>query len=104
MTVRTEEGNLVVSKTFLLTYTYVPNIVELRQPHRQAHLGNLTSAHQRGLVILAGATVDPVDGAVVLFEAEDAGQVLSWAANDPYNKAGLIREMTVRELSLAVRP
>jgi len=45
-----------------------------------------------------------VDGAVVLFEAEDAGQVLSWAANDPYNKAGLIREMTVRELSLAVRP
>jgi uncharacterized protein len=91
-------------RTFLLTYTYVPNMVELRQPHREAHLANLTTAHDHGFLLLAGAMVDPVDGAVLLFEAEDPGQVLSWAANDPYNRAGLIRGMTVRELSVAVRP
>ena len=87
----------------MLTYAYVPDMAERRQPHRAAHLSNLEAARDRGFLTLAGAFTDPVDGAVLLFEADDPGQVLHWVSTDPYCHAGLIRSATVREISVAVR-
>jgi uncharacterized protein YciI len=93
----------MAARTFMLTYTYVPEMTERRQPHRAAHLARLESARDEGLLLLAGAFADPVDGALLLFEAEDAGQILAWVAGDPYNQAGLIRSAEVREINVAVR-
>jgi uncharacterized protein YciI len=91
------------AKTFMLTYGYVPDMLERRQPHRAAHLKHLEDARDRGLLVLAGAFSDPVDGALLLVEADEAVEVFAWLAEDPYNKGGLIRSATVREINVAVR-
>jgi uncharacterized protein YciI len=91
------------AKTFMLTYGYVPDMVERRQPHRAAHLKHLEDARDRGLLTLAAAFSDPVDGALLLVEADESVQVFAWLADDPYNKAGLIRSASVREINVAVR-
>jgi uncharacterized protein len=93
----------MASKTFMLTYGYVPDMAERRQPHRAAHLEHLQSAKQSGMLSLAAAFADPVDGALLLVEADNASDVYAWLANDPYNKAGLIRSASVREINVAVR-
>ncbi len=92
-----------MAKTFMLTYAYVPEMAERRQPHRAAHLAHLQAAGERGLLLLAGAFADPVDGALLVCEADDPGQLYAWLANDPYNLAGLIRATLVRELNVVVR-
>jgi uncharacterized protein YciI len=81
----------------------VPDMAERRTPHRAAHIAHLEAARDRGLLLLAGAFADPVDGALLVCEAEDAAAIFAWLANDPYNKAGLIREARVREINVAVR-
>jgi uncharacterized protein YciI len=88
--------------TFMLTYAYVPDMERRRQTYRAAHLANLEAAHDRGFLKFAGAFTDPVDGAILLFEADNAGQVFEWIATDPYNHDGLIRTATVRELTVAI--
>jgi uncharacterized protein YciI len=90
------------AKTFVVTYTYVPEITERRQPHRAAHLAHLERARDAERLVLAGATADPVDGAVLVVEADGPGEVFNWVANDPYARAGLIQAVSVREVSVAV--
>jgi uncharacterized protein YciI len=92
-----------MAKTFLLTYSYVPEMADRRQPHRAAHLAHLEAARDRGLLLLAGAYADPVDGALLVCEADDPGQIFAWLATDPYSAAGLIRAAAVREINVAVR-
>jgi len=91
-----------MAKTFMLTYGYVPEMLERRQPHRAAHLQHLEKARDDGLLSLAAAFADPVDGALLLVQADDPQQVYAWLANDPYNKAGLIRSVAIREINVAV--
>ncbi len=90
-------------KTFMVTYAYAPDMLERRQPHREAHLQHLRDAHERGMLSLVGAFADPVDGALLVVEAETPGEVYAWVANDPYNRAGLIRGVAVREITVALR-
>jgi uncharacterized protein len=90
-------------KTFMLTYAYAPDMTERRQPHRAAHLAHLEQARDRGMLVMAGAYADPVDGAVLIVEAQSSVEVYLWLANDPYNHAGLIRSATVREINVAVK-
>lgn len=94
----------MASKTFMLTYAYAPDMAERRTPHREAHLEHLRQAQSRGLVLLAAAFADPVDGALLVCEADGPADVYAWMANDPYNKAGLIHAATVREINVAIRP
>jgi uncharacterized protein YciI len=94
----------MAAKTFMLTYAYAPDMLERRQPHRAAHLEHLQQAKARGFVLLAAAYADPVDGALLICQADEAVEVFSWLANDPYNRAGLIRSATVREINVAVQP
>jgi uncharacterized protein YciI len=88
--------------TFMLTYSYVPDMQRRRETYRTAHLKNLEAARERGFLKFAGAFSDPVDGALLLFDADDAGQVFDWIATDPYNHDSLIRTATVRELTVAL--
>ncbi len=92
----------MATRTFMLSYTYVPEIVDRRQPYRAEHLERLRKARDDGFLIMAGATSDPVDGALIVVEAKDPGEVFAWAAGDPYTRAGLIRGLTVREVMVGV--
>ncbi|MGI9147300.1 MAG: YciI family protein [Chloroflexota bacterium] len=91
-----------MAKTFMLTYAYVPEMTDRRGAHRAAHLAHLEAARERGLLLLAGAYADPVDGALLVCEADHPGQIYAWLADDPYNAAGLIRATVVREINVGV--
>ena len=91
-------------QTYLLTYSYVPDMAERRLPHRADHLAHLQRAHEAGRLLVAAATIDPIDGAILLVSARAPGEVLAWVAEDPYAQAGLIRGVVVRELAVAVAP
>ena len=90
------------AKTFAVTYSYVPDMLERRAPHRPDHLAHLQRARDEGRLVMAGAFADPVDGALLIAEAEHQGEVLAWVADDPYVRAGLIVSVAIREWSLAI--
>ena len=54
-----------------LTYDYVPDIVERRAPHREAHLAHVAEWHERGELVVAGAVGDPPHGALFAFDVDD---------------------------------
>jgi uncharacterized protein YciI len=66
-------------KLQLLFYDYVDDIVDRRGPHRDAHLAHIARWKDDGRVVMAGAVDDP-------------SAVEEFVTEDPYNKAGLIKE------------
>jgi uncharacterized protein YciI len=75
--------------------------LERRVPLREGHLKLAREAHARGELLLAGAFADPVDGAALVFVADDF-VAERFARNDPYVKEGLVREWKVRKWSVVV--
>jgi len=73
-----------------LTYDYVPDILERRAAHREAHLAHIAEWHERGELFIAGALGDPPHGAFFAFDVEDPARVEEYVAADPYVEAGLI--------------
>jgi uncharacterized protein len=71
-----------------LEYTYVPDVLARRAPHRDAHLALLRRLHEEGALVMAGATGDPVSGALIVFR--DRAAAKGFAADDPYGAAGLV--------------
>lgn len=92
----------MAQRTFLLTYGYVPDMAERRQPHRPAHLEYAKKAHSDGRLTFAAATADPIDGAILILRAEKESEIFDLIAGDPYVKAGLVRTATVREIAVAI--
>jgi hypothetical protein len=87
---------------FLLFYDFVPDYVERRQPYRGNHLRLAWEAQQRGELVLAGALAEPTDGALLLFQGEDDHAARAFAENDPYVKAGLVTQWSVRPWTTVV--
>jgi uncharacterized protein YciI len=81
---------------YLLFYDLAPDYLERRAGLRAAHLEQAWAASQRGELVLAGALADPVDRAVLLFEAESPAAAESFARADPYVTNGLVLRWTVR--------
>jgi uncharacterized protein YciI len=75
---------------FALFYDYVPNIVERRAPHREAHLALYRRWQEDGRLLMGGAVGDPPHGALIVFTVDDAAEVEEFAAADPYVAAGLV--------------
>jgi uncharacterized protein len=72
----------------LLVYEYVEDMTERRAPHRDAHLALIRRFHVADRLVIAGGIGVPVHGGLLAFrEADDAE---AFAAEDPYNAAGLI--------------
>jgi uncharacterized protein len=71
-----------------LTYDYVTDILERRGPHREAHLALLAQWNADGWIVMAGATGDPVSGALIVFR--DGADIDAYVAADPYVAAGLV--------------
>jgi uncharacterized protein YciI len=57
---------------YILFYEVIGDHVTRRAPYREEHLRLLNEAHERGELVMAGALSEPVDGAVLIFCADDA--------------------------------
>ena len=80
----------MAEKLFALFYDYVPDIIERRAPHREAHLAHAAAAADRGELVIAGALGDPPYGAMFAFAVEGPEDVEEFVAADPYVKADLV--------------
>jgi len=87
---------------YMLLYDVVENFIERRAVFREAHLKLVREAHERGELWLAGALVDPVDGAALVFTTEDRSVAERFAQNDPYVAGGLVKHWRVRTWNVVV--
>jgi len=89
-------------KHFLLFYEGAPDYLERRPQFRSEHLRQAWAAKERGELVVAGALADPVDGAVLMFQGEDASVAEAFARADPYVINGLVKGWQVREWTTVV--
>lgn len=89
-------------KHFLLFYEAGPDYLERRPLFRAEHLKHAWAAHERGELVVAGALADPVDGAVLMFQGDDASVAEQFAKVDPYVTNGLVARWHVREWTTVV--
>ena len=89
-------------KYYLLLYKTVDNYVERRAPYRADHLAYANAAHARGDVVMGGALAEPADMAVMVFRGESPAAAEEFARNDPYVKAGLVKEWSVRPWTVVI--
>lgn len=89
-------------RTFAVIFKYVPDAITRRVPYREAHLAYVRGLHAAGHLLLGGAFADPVDGGLLVYRAESRAQVERWLADDPYVRAGLWPEITIREWTVVV--
>lgn len=80
---------------YLLIYETSADYVERRTGYRDAHLALAWQAAERGELLLGGATGDPADGAMLLFQCDSAEVPRDFAARDPYVRNGLVRQWRV---------
>ena len=90
---------------FLLSYDYVPGILEKRAPHRAAHVELAREEVAAGRLEQAGAT-GPISseptGAVFVFTTEDAAPVKAFVRKDPYHIHGLVPSYSIEEWTVVV--
>ncbi|MEZ0604364.1 YciI-like protein [Paraburkholderia sp. IW21] len=82
---------------YLLMYDLVPDYLERRGAYRDDHLKLAWAAAEHGELQLAGALTEPVDTAVLLFEADSPAAAEAFAKADPYVLAGLVTRWRVRQ-------
>jgi uncharacterized protein len=87
---------------YLLIYKTVDNYIERRAPYREQHLAHCNAAKERGELLMAGALADPADAAILVFRTSDRSIVEAFARNDPYVKAGIIKEWSVRPWTVVI--
>jgi uncharacterized protein YciI len=86
----------------LLFYDYADNIAERRAPFREEHLALAREMHERGVLTLAGALVEPLDGAVLVFTTDDRSVVEYFVARDPYVREGLVTSWRIRSWNVVI--
>lgn len=87
---------------WILFYDLVDDYVERRAPLRNDHLTLAGSLHEQGVLLMAGAFADPVDGAALVFKADDRAVVEQFVRDDPYVKNGLVTSWRIRQWSVVV--
>ena len=87
---------------YVLLYDVVEDFINRRTSYREAHLALVKEAHQRGELLMAGAFSDPVDGAALVFKADNPAVPRKFAQEDPYVKNGLIKNWRVRAWNVVV--
>lgn len=88
----------------LLIYDYVDDIVERRVLFREAHVAQINEAYERGVLFMAGALADPVDGAVFVFTTDDRAVVEDFVTRDPYVQEGLVTSWRIRHWNVLKNP
>lgn len=80
----------MLGRHLVLTYDYVPDILQRREPYRADHLAAARERLERGELLAAGALGDPVHGAAFVFTGIDRDEVERFVTADPYVLAGLV--------------
>jgi uncharacterized protein YciI len=73
-----------------------------RVPYREDHLAWLRGLAEAGTMVLAGATREPADTAVLVVRGADLIEVRRLLLDDPYAAGNLISGVVVRPMGLAV--
>ena len=82
-----------------------PGTLEQRMAARPDHLARLEALRDEGRLLVAGPhpAIDSEDpgpagftGSLVIAESTSLPQAQSWADQDPYKKAGVYRQVTVK--------
>lgn len=89
---------------YLLFYDVAADYEKRREAHRALHLAHARRAAARGELVLGGALMHPMDGAVLLFRGGSAEVAERFAAEDPYVTQGLVKAWRVREWRTVVGP
>jgi uncharacterized protein YciI len=87
---------------FVLTYDYVPDVLQKRAPHRTDHLAFAREWHAAGKIVLAGAFDPATDGALFVFRVDSADEVEAFVARDPYVKNGVVSGHRVRPWNVVI--
>ena len=87
---------------FALIYDLIDDYVARRAPLRERHLALAEESRARGEIVLAGAFSDPVDKALLIFNASDKSIPESFVANDPYVNSGLVKHWEIRPWTVVV--
>jgi hypothetical protein len=82
---------------YLLIYDVTDDYVERRGEFRAEHLQLAWESVGRGELKLGGALTDPVDTALLLFDAPSPEVAEAFAKADPYVRAGLVKRWRVRQ-------
>ncbi|HEV7942059.1 MAG TPA: YciI family protein [Solirubrobacteraceae bacterium] len=85
----------------ILIYEYVPDILERRGEHREAHLAWLREWQTDGWLLAAGAFGNPPSGGLFLLAAD--ADVQAMVDGDPYVKAGLVASWRIEPWTVTVR-
>lgn len=81
---------------FVLLAKDKPNALQTRLDNRAAHLDYVAAT---GVVEMGGPLLDEdgqMCGSLIVLEVADLAAAQDWAANDPYAKAGLFGDVTLR--------
>ncbi|WP_050931596.1 YciI family protein [Aestuariivita boseongensis] len=81
---------------FALMCTDKPGHLEVRKANRDAHLAYIK---ETGVVEMAGPLLDDdgnMAGSLVVLDVDDMAAAQAWASGDPYAKAGLFADVTLR--------
>lgn len=87
---------------YILFYEVIDDYIDRRAPFRDQHLLLACASVEKGQLILGGAFDNPVDGAALVFKADNKSVVENFAKNDPYVKNGLITDWKVREWTVVI--
>ena len=85
----------------VLFYEYVEGMLEKRGPHRASHFQFAQPYADRG-ELLSGGAWDDVSGGMLLFKATKE-KVAEFARNDPYVKAGLVKDYKIKTWSVVIK-
>lgn len=73
-----------------------PGALQVRMDNREAHLAYIA---ETGVVEMAGPVLDDdgqMCGSLVVLDVVDMAAAQAWAADDPYAKAGLFSDVSLR--------
>ena len=88
----------MAERRHILFYENVGDIVERREPYRDAHLNEIRVGQDDGQILMAGPLGDPPHGAAIVFV--DAAKAEAFAATDPYVTSGLVTSWRVEPWTL----
>lgn len=86
----------------MLLYEVIDDYVNRRAPFREEHLRIANEVVEKGQLMLGGAFDNPVDGAALVFNADDRSVVEDFVKSDPYVKNGLITDWKIREWTVVI--
>jgi uncharacterized protein YciI len=83
---------------YAVTYTYAENSADARDQHRPAHRAYLDELSTQGVNLVSGPFgAEDAPGALLLFRADSAKEVLAYTEPDPFRVEGLVSDVSVRE-------